>query len=132
MENDLLALLAADAAIALLVADRIYPAIYPQGVADPAIRYQKVAGSIGLYMQGSDGLSSDLVQVDIRAKSAQSALDVRAVVIAKLHSLSCVQGATDFRLIALRADRGVQFEKTDTASYFTALLEFDVYSRAAG
>ena len=83
-------------------------------------------------MQGSDGLSSDLVQVDIRAKSAQSALDVRAVVIAKLHSLSCVQGATDFRLIALRADRGVQFEKTDTASYFTALLEFDVYSRAAG
>jgi hypothetical protein len=114
-----------------LVDTRIYPATYAQAKADPAIRYQKITGAIGLHMQGSDGLSTDLMQVDVRALTAASALAVRDAIVTLLHGFQGVQGATDFKLIALRDDRGVQFEKTEAASYYTASLDFDVYSRAA-
>jgi hypothetical protein len=52
-------------------------------------------------------------------------------IVTLLHGFQGVQGATDFKLIALRDDRGVQFAKTEAASYYTTSLDFDVYSRAA-
>lgn len=137
METDFRALLAGDVAIIRLVAGRIYPAAYAQNAADPCVRYQKISGSIGLHMQGSDGLSTDLMQIDVRAAAGSSgegaakALAIRDALVALLHGYRGLVGSTQFQLIALRDDRGVQFETSGAKSYYTTSLDFDVYSRAA-
>lgn len=131
MENDFRALLATDATIIGLVAARIYPAVYAQNATDPAIRYQKITGAPGLHMRGSDGLSADLMQVDVRAATAAEVLSIRDAIVNRLHAFSGLQGPTDFLVIALRDDRGVKFEKTEPKAYYTASLDFDVHSRLA-
>ena len=126
MENDFRALMAGDPAIAALVVARIYPATYSQSTVNPCIRYRKITGSIGLHMQGTDGLGSALMQVDVRALTAVSALAVKEAVIAKLHGFKGVSGSTEFLVIALNDDRGVAFEKTDAEEFYTASLDFDL------
>lgn len=131
MEADFRALLAGDPALVALVATRIYPTVYPQGATDPCIRYRKITGSIGLHMQGSDGLNEDLVQIDVRAATAASAAAVRDALRALLHAYSGTVGSTSFRLIRLRDDRGIGHEKTDSQEFYTASLDWDVTWRVA-
>jgi len=131
METDFRTLLADDAAVSALVLTRIYPATYPQAAADPCIRYAKISGAIGMHMKGSDGLATDLMQVDVRAATALEAIALRDAIVAKLHAFSGLQGATLFDLIALRDDRGIRFEATAPTSYYTTSLDFDVISRSA-
>lgn len=131
MEADFRALLATDATLIGLVSTSIYPSTYAQAATSPAVRYFKVTGAPGLHMQGSDGLSSDLMQVDARADTASSALAVRDALVARLNTFRGIQGATDFQLISLRDDRGVQFDNTGPQSFYTASLDFDCWSRAA-
>lgn len=136
MEADFLAVLKSDATILGLVTTagvtRIYPSTYAQATANPAIRYMKVTGTIGLHMRGSDGLSDAIVQVDARSSvSFAQALSIRDALVAKLHGFSGVQGGTDFDRIGLSSDRGVQFDDTGAVKYWTASLDFNVTSRAA-
>lgn len=133
METDFRALLAGHAQLIALVSTRIYPSTYAQGTDDPCIRFQKISGGPGLHMQGSDGLSNDLMQVDIRARSALSALAVRDVLMALLHPYRGVVGGTDFRVIALveGGDRGIRHEKPNDTDYYTNSLDFRIWSRAA-
>jgi hypothetical protein len=131
METDFKNLLTGDPAILALVSTRIYPSTYAQASSDPAARYQKITGNMGLHMQGSDGLSTDLMQVDVRSGTAAESLALKSAIVARLHGFEGLQGSTNFRLIALRDDRGIKFEKTDSKSYYTASLDFDVYSKQA-
>lgn len=136
MESDFLALLKSDATILGLVTTagktRIYPSTFAQATANPAIRYMKVTGSTGLHMQGSDGLSDAIVQVDVRSSvGAVEAWTIRDALVAKLHGFSGVQGGTDFDRIGLSSDRGVQFDDTGAVKYYVASIDFNVTSRAA-
>lgn len=139
MEADLYTLLATHGALTALVGTRIYPSAYEQHADDPCIRYQKITGGPGLYHGGSDGLSSDLVQIDIRARSFASAKAVRDVLVGEhgtgglLHPYRGTVGDTDFRLIYLveGGDRGVRHEKPNDVDYYTASLDFRIQSRAA-
>lgn len=143
MENDFRAIMADDAALTALVAARIYPVIYPQSVAGPAVRFTIISSIPGLHMQGSDGLTVSIVQVDIRAKVAPNVvaysqvLNICNVLIGAhgsgglLHPFRGVVGSTDFRLIRLRDKRGPEHEKTAAEEFFTASLDFDVWSKAA-
>lgn len=138
MEADFQYLLANHPALTALVGTRIYPSTYAQGATDPCIRYQKIGGGPGLHMQGSDGLSNNLMQLDIRARTAASALAVRDVLIGEhgtgglLHPFRGGVGATDFRLIALvdGGDRGLRHEKPNNVDYYTNSLDFRIWSRA--
>lgn len=117
----------------------IYPSAYAQGCLDPCIRYQKIAGGPGLHMQGSDGLSNDLVQIDIRGRTAASVIAVRDVLLGAhgtgglLHPYVGIEGSTNFQLIRLAegGDRGIRHEKPNDVDYYTASLDFRVWSRAA-
>lgn len=131
LEVDFRALLATAVSVIAAVDVRIYPTVYPQNATDPAVRYQKITGSIGLHLRGSDGLSSDLMQIDMRAVTALEVFNIRDAIVATLHGFTGLQGSTDFRVIALRDDRGVRFEKTDPKAYYTCSLDFDVWSRLA-
>lgn len=131
METDFRSILADDATLVGLVSTRIYPSTYPQDVTEPCVRYQKITGAIGLHMQGSDGFSEDLMQVDVRALTKASADAVRAAIIAALHAYAGTEGTTRFQLIALSSDRGVRFESTGPKTYYTASLDFACYSTDA-
>lgn len=131
METDFRALLADDGPTAALVSTRIYPSTYAQGAASPAIRYTRITGAPGLHMNGGDGLVSALRQVDVRALTAASALSVRDAIVAKLHAFRGTKGTTDFRVIALQSDRGIQFDETGPDAFYTASLDLEVWSRAA-
>jgi hypothetical protein len=131
MENDFKALLASDPTIAGIVSARIYPSTYAQNAAGPAMRYQKITGSIGMHMEGSDGLSTDLMQVDVRAELAADVFALRNAIVAALHGFSGTKGNTTFQLIELRDDRGTSFETTGAQNFYTRSMDFDVSSRAA-
>lgn len=141
MEIDFVAILTGHAPLAVLVpAARITPSQFVQGTAGPCLRYTKIDGFTGLHMKGSDGLTSSLMQIDVRSLAAAGAvplLAVRNVLIGEhgtgglLHPFRGVVGGTDFRLIQLRSDRGVKFEKPGAEEFYTCSLDFDVWSRAA-
>lgn len=138
MEQDFFALLASYAPLTALVpTTRITPVQYTQATGNPCLRYTKIDGTTGLHMTGSDGLTSSLMQIDIRALTFASLMAVRNVLIGAhgvgglLHPYRGVVGDTDFRLIQLRSDRGVQFEKPGSVEYYINSLDFDVWSRAA-
>jgi hypothetical protein len=138
MESDFRAILIGHASlIALVPKGRIYPGNYAQGAASPAIRYAKVSGVTGLHLKGSDGLSETLMQIDVRSAvrpgvaANVEVLAVRDVLVALLHPYRGLVGTTDFRLIHLNNDRGVDFEKTDATQFYTTSLDFTVFSRVA-
>jgi hypothetical protein len=132
MEADFRALLVGDAALLVLVSTRIYPSTYAQATVNPAIRYMKVAGATGLDMGGSDGLSEATVQVDVRSTvGASEAINIRDRLVALLHGFQGGEGGSNFRLIQLSTDRGIQYDDTGTTKYYTASMDFDVWYRAA-
>lgn len=138
MEDDFYALLASHVPLTTLVpASKITPSVYSQSATGTLVRYQMIDGTPGLHMQGSDGLTSSLMQVDIRAASVAAAKAVRAVLIGKhgtgglLHPYRGIVGLTAFQVISLRSDRGIRHEKPGTQDFYTASLDFDIWSRAA-
>ncbi|MBI4800633.1 MAG: DUF3168 domain-containing protein [Desulfarculus sp.] len=58
-----------DAAVAALVADRVYPVKLPQGCVLPAITYQRVSGGQDSTLEGDSGLEFPRVQVSCWSKS---------------------------------------------------------------
>jgi len=138
MEDDFYALLAGHVPLTTLVAaNKITPSNYAQGVAGTVIRYQVIDGATGLHMRGSDGLTSSLMQIDIRAGGVAAVKAVRAVLIGVhgtgglLHPYRGIVGDTQFKVINLRSDRGIRHEKPGSQDFYTASLDFDIWSRAA-
>lgn len=138
MEDDFYALLAGHVQLTSLVpANKITPSVYSQGLTGTVIRYQVIDGVTGLHMRGSDGLTSSLMQIDIRAGSVAAAKAVRAVLIGShgtgglLHPYRGIVGNTQFQVISLRSDRGIRHEKPGSQDFYTASLDFDIWSRAA-
>jgi hypothetical protein len=138
MENDFFAILAGHPALlALVPVAKITPVKYTQGVTGTLIRYTKITGIPGLHMQGSDGLTESLMQIDVRAATYGEAIAVRNVLVGPnsdgglLHPFRGLMGSTDFRLIYLANDRGVLHEKTGAQEFHTTSLDFAIRSRAA-
>lgn len=129
METDFRALLLA--AVTSLVGTRVYPTNYPQNAASPAVRYQKITGTDELHMRGKDGLNRDIVQVDARGATAEDMIEIRDAVRAALDPYSGTQGSTEFQLISLRDDRGINYETNGAQQFFTTSLDLDVIWRAA-
>lgn len=130
MEEALRALLAGNAPLTALVAQRIYWGAIPQDATDPCVVMYRITGAPGYHMQGSDGLESSIVQVNVRAMSTTSMWAVSRAIKAKLSGFKGVQSGIDFRGIFLRAERQA-FEKPATTGYHTAQLDFDIWSTAA-
>lgn len=86
MESALRALLIGYAPLTALVpAARIVWNHLPQATVRPAIVLYKVAGTPGITMQGSDGLTGSIVQIDVQAHTVASMWAIRDQVLALLH-----------------------------------------------
>ena len=131
MEADFRSLLVGDPALVGLVAARVYPKTYAQATVDPAVRYTRITGGVGVHMRGSDGLFSATMQVDARALTEKEALAIQDAIIERLHCFRGVEGTTDFRLIVLDSGPRGAFDDTGPKSYFTTSMDFAVSYRAA-
>lgn len=126
MEAALRALLVGYAPLTALVGTRIFWSAYPQGAADPAVRLTKVAGAPGYHMQGSDGLTDSIVQIDVRATTVTGMWAVRDAIVGKLDGYR----DSNFRGVFLTSER----QRVDEATlglYHMAQLDFDVWFRAS-
>jgi hypothetical protein len=82
-EQAVFAVLAANAAVAAIVADRVYPTVLPQSAEVPAIVYTRVSADHTHTLGGASSLASGRVQVNCWADSyAEAAELARAVRLA--------------------------------------------------
>lgn len=85
MESALRALLTGYAPLTTYVEDRVVWNHLPQSTTRPAIVLYRIAGAPGIHMQGSDGLTGAVVQIDIQATTVSEMWAIRSAVIALLH-----------------------------------------------
>lgn len=138
MEAEFRSILANDAAVAALVAARLYWGIIPQAATDPCIRLTKVNRIADAHHGGASGLDSTLVQVDIRTKHIDGsaapfaqAVAIRDAVVTKLHAKRLTQDGIEFKSILLTSERH-RAEKPDTTLYHTIQLDFEMWTGVAG
>ena len=48
-----------------------------------------------------------------------------------VHGFSGLEGTTEFQLIELVSDRGISFDDTGATKYYTASMDFIVWSRVS-
>jgi hypothetical protein len=131
MESALRALLTSYAPLTSLVGGSSTPRIVwnhlPQATTRPAVVLFKVTGAEGLTHGGPDGLSGNIVQVDIQALTVTSMWAIRDAIIAKLHGYS---DAT-FGLIRHDSERQSAEELAGAGSLIhRASLDFTVWADA--
>lgn len=142
LETDFRAILTGHAALTALVpAAQILADYYPQNSPKKAIRITKPSRRTGMLMNGSDGLSSAVMQVDIRVLASGGKMPLLAVIDVLigpdgagglLNPFRGVVGGTFFQVISLAEDRGPVHDKSDgVTEYLTASLDFEVRSSAA-
>lgn len=138
MEEALVSLLLTDAPLAALVGDRINWNVFPQGIASPAIRLARIGGTVGLHMQGVDGLDGALVQIDVRARAPEGndaagmapAMAAARAVTACLAGYRGTHGGVAFQGIFPTAQR-VSADKIESELFHLVSLDFDIWSRVA-
>lgn len=127
MEAALRALLTGYAPLTALVPGaRIVWNHLPQATTRPAIVLFRVAGTPGITMQGSDGLTGATVQIDVQALTVTSMWAVRDALVARLHGH---RDAT-FRGIFQQSERQTSEELTGGGLVHRASLDFAVWATA--
>lgn len=97
MKEALRAILAADAGVAALVADRIAWAARPRDAALPSIALHRISGPRDYVMSGPSGLVNSRVQVDCWATTNREATLVARAVTAALSGLRTTVDGVQFQ-----------------------------------
>jgi hypothetical protein len=128
MEAALRALLTGYGPLTALVPadDRIVWNHLPQATARPAIVLFKISGSPGITMQGSDGLTGSIVQIDVQALKVTDMWAIRDQIVSLLHGY---HDAT-FPGIFADGDRQTSEELTGGGIVHRASLDFNVWYAA--
>jgi hypothetical protein len=132
MEAALRALLTSYAPLTSLVGGSSTPRIVwnhlPQATTRPAVVMFKITGAEGLAHDGPDGLSGNIVQIDIQALTVTSMWTIRDAVVAKLHGY---KDAT-FRLIRHDSERQSAEDLAGAGSLIhRSSLDFTVWHKPA-
>ena len=132
MEESLRALLTGHAPLVALVEQRIYWNTIAQSAGNPAVVLYFISGGPGYHMQGSDGLVSARIQIDVRASTLSAAWAAARLIKSHLSGFRGTVTTTDFRGIFLLSERQY-FDKASNGSeaFHVVSLDFDVWSRAA-
>lgn len=128
MEAALRALLIGHAPlIALVPAARIVWNHLPQATTRPAIVLYKITGTPGITMQGSDGLASNIVQIDVQALNVTDMWAIRNQVMGLLHGY---RDGTFKGIFANGGDRQSSEELTGVGLIHRASMDFNVWASA--
>jgi hypothetical protein len=98
-------LLANDAGVAALAADRVYTEVLPQAPAVPAVVFTEVAGEDDVALDGPTGASSRRVQVDAWAKTRAEATALGLAVKSALAGHAGAAAGLDVQGVFLLAER---------------------------
>lgn len=124
IEQGIYSLLANDATIKSLVANRIYPVLLPTNVAYPAISYQDISASSGATMDGS-GERMKRIQFSIWSKAYADGKAVQAAIRNLLDGYSGTLSDGSV-LQNVRADNELDGYEKDLL-LFQAVIDFIVY-----
>lgn len=130
VDRDLIALLAADAALQALVADRVTPVSQQQGAPRPAVTVARISGGPEYADDGEVGLLQARFQVDCWGDTYPSAKDTARAVTAALSAVRDVtQGTTTFLYILLDSEQDVREGGGNAAEYlFRTILDFTAWT----
>lgn len=111
MLADLRSYILADATVSGLIAARFYLDKLPQNPTYPACEYGMVDESVMNTHSDSSTLNRDIVQIDVYAKKAVQALNVKEAIKSRLNGAAVTQGTTIFGYIEWQgADSGYEPE----------------------
>lgn len=130
MEAQLRTLLIGYAPLTSLVGGASSPRIVwnylPQATTRPAIVLFRIAGAPGITMQGSDGLTGSIVQIDVQALSVISMWAIRDALITLLHGY---RGGV-FGGIFMQGERQDSDELTGGGLVHRSSMDFSVWASA--
>ncbi len=128
MEEALVAVLLADAALAAIVGPRITWQVRPQGDALPAIVLQRVSGARDYAMEGPTGLVQSRVQMDCWSVTYASALAVARALRNLLSGLRTEAGGTELQGCFIDLERH-SFEKDGEAAqaFHRVMIDFQIW-----
>ena len=105
-----------------IVADRIYPGVLPQGVTYPAITYNRVSTSQGVYLDGIDTLTDVSIQFDIWGDSLSDCHDAATALRTLLNGYQGDLGGVSVQYIKFNGENDFQEVEGD---YSKARISMD-------
>lgn len=128
-------ILLADADVALLVADRIYPVAMPDAPLFPLLVITKASGVGSYEMQGDAGIERDRIQIDCYSDAGQSALmtlrgAVRSVLTGFSGGTASSPCIIDSCMVISDQDMPTSpFERAGPSHLRRRMLEFNVWNK---
>lgn len=132
MEEDLIALLLADAGTAALVGNRITWSTRPQASQLPALVLSKVSAARDYHLQGPSGLNESRVQVDAWGSSFGTVIRAARAVEAALSGLRATHRSTIFQGAFLESERQSFEEASGGAQVHRISMDFILHHRKVG
>lgn len=130
MEAAFIALLLADAPIAAIVGDRVYPGRRLQGSAFPSIVSTRISGQPLYVDEGRAGLLNARMQVDCWAQTYTDAKTLARAVDTLLSAFSGVFAGVNFSYIMLDEERDLNESGANQSEYlYRVAMDFIVWVR---
>lgn len=130
MEAAFIALLLADAPIAALAGDRVYPGRRPQGSTFPSIVCTRISGQPLYVDEGRAGLLDARMQVDCWAQTYTEAKTLARAVDTLLSAFSGVFAGVNFSYIMLDLENDLNESGANQSEYlFRVSMDFIVWVR---
>jgi len=127
MEEELLALIRADAAVQTALGDRINWVRRPPKDQLPGATLQRIGGDRGYHMKGPDGLVRSTVQADVWGLKYEDAkLGTRAVQNS-IDGFRSAQPDTRFQGIFIETERDMPDEELDGLKVFRVSTDFTIW-----
>lgn len=118
------------APLAALIGNRIHWDELPQGVGNPSVIMHLVSSVPSYTMQGSVDLSTARVQFDCRGASAAQARNIEAAIEDRLGGFKGIYAGVRFDGAFKQSHRS-SFDKTDAVTWFTASVDYIIWSAPA-
>ena len=129
MQKAVTAILLADAGIAGVVAQRVYPNGFPQGAVRPAIAVSTAASEPYYDDAGEAGLDRARFQIDCQASTFGAAKDLAAAVRAALSAYTGDIAGYGVQLATLEDERDFREGGANAAEYLhTVQMDFTVWA----
>lgn len=128
MESQLRALLIAYAPLTALVSTRVVWNEIPQASADPNVSLFSIDPGTSYTYQGPSDLNGELIQINVRALTFASMINVRNALLARLSGFKGTQGSVEFGGIFYRGIR-TGTEKPSSVLYHYCQLSLEVWWR---
>lgn len=120
-----------DAAISLIVGDRIYPTLASDGTIRPYITFHGVSGNSLTNLDGPAGIAQDRIQIDLWSTNVLEAAGLRELVRVAFQSFrGSIASVPDFEVQECSYEKGPSLFESDTRLHHLIAFVFLGYKEA--